>query len=79
MPLAEVELLAQGVRRADDYCLERLHGLGVLAFYCGVASDLEVTDHLDRARAGLRLSGSLASKHGARGAFLVSTASLLPC
>ena len=28
-----------------------------------------MTDHLDRARAGLRLSGSLASKHGARGAF----------
>ena len=28
-----------------------------------------MTDHLDRARAGLRLSGSLASKHGARSAF----------
>ena len=63
-----VELLAQGVRRADDYCLERLHGLRP-RLDRGVASDLEVTDHLDRARAGLRLSGSLASKHGARGAF----------
>jgi hypothetical protein len=28
-----------------------------------------MTDHLDRARAGLRLSNSLASKYGARGAF----------
>lgn len=28
-----------------------------------------MTDHLDCARAGLRLSGSLASKHGARSAF----------
>ena len=28
-----------------------------------------MTDHLDGARAGLRLSSSLASKYGARGAF----------
>jgi hypothetical protein len=47
---------------------ERLHGL-CPSFDRGVASDLEMTDHLDGARAGLRLSSSLASKYGARGAF----------
>jgi hypothetical protein len=41
----------------------------VLALDRGVASDLEMTDHLDRARSGLWLSDSLASKHGACGAF----------
>jgi hypothetical protein len=34
-----------------------------------VASDLEMTDHLNRARARLRLSHSLASEYGACGAF----------
>ena len=48
-----VELLAQGIRRADDDCLERLHGL-CPGLDRGVASDLEMTDHLDSASAGLR-------------------------
>ena len=63
-----VELLAQGIRRADDNCLERLHGL-CPGLDRGVASDLEMTDHLDHARTGLRLSNSLTSKYGACGAF----------
>ena len=68
MPLIWSNCSRRAVRRANDDSLERLHGL-CPGFDRGVASDLEMTDHLDRARAGLRLSGSLASKHGARSAF----------
>jgi hypothetical protein len=35
----------------------------------GIASDLELTNHLNRGGAGLWLSDRVASKHGARGAF----------
>ena len=59
-----VELLAQGNRGTDDQRLERQHGLGP-ALDRGVARDLEVADHLHRARAGLGHGGGFADEHRA--------------
>ncbi len=48
-----VELLAQGERRADNDCFQRLHGLRS-RFNRRVAGHLEMADHLDRAGVRLR-------------------------
>jgi len=55
-----VELLTQGIRGADNDGLERLHGM-CPGLDRGVTNDLEMADHLDRARAGFRLTYSLAA------------------
>ena len=58
----------QAIRRADDDSFERLHGLRPY-FDRGVTSDLEMTDHFDRACPGLRLTHSLACQQRTRDAF----------
>lgn len=61
------EVLAQCRGRADDDSLERLHGLAP-RLDRRVAGHLEMTDHLDRARPGLRRCGCLAGQDAPGGA-----------
>src|SRR3954453_10089977 len=70
-----VEPLAQGGRGAEDDRLQRHHGLGP-SLDRGVARDLEVADHLDRAGARLRPSGGLPAEHGAGGTLGVERVAL---
>src|SRR3954454_16310565 len=70
-----VEPLAQGGRGADDDRLQRHHGLGP-SLDRGVARDLEVADHLDRAGARLRPGGGLPAEHGAGGTLGVERVAL---
>ena len=72
-----VELLAQGIRRADDDCLERLHGL-CPGLDRGVASDLEMTiiSTVPVPDFGCPTAWPEST---ARAALSASTASLLPC
>ncbi len=63
-----IKLVAQNIRGANDDGLEYLHGLRP-GLDGGVASDLEMADHLDRARAGLGLPTGSPLQHDGGGAF----------